>query len=448
MIKLVGTAKQQSKRRGRRKLTFDDLLDDWDEQASPIRRNLSYLMVARDLSARAISMDANLHEDALRNILRGKSSNPRRDTIAAIANVFGLPPDVLALSWFDSEIEPPEDSESSTEEEIKIVHAIYISIASLLVAERGVRSASLKKALAGIIEATNGEVLEAQNGEKLSEVEPFLLSEGLTKYPLVEVITLIQNAITFRLGDKPHTKKLTYSLIYSLEALSSISLISGDQTLPNALLPLSHTFRRVIQRGIVKDILRGEKFAGDIPAPSKAKLAGIVTASLAELETLHHFGKDATDPQLLARRISDLVVDSHSILFPSSQPQNMVPIYPVSQSSPIHLDQPLPSGLGLVARPPCLINEEYGICILMIFDNMAPQFSPQELLYAKPTLTPKHGRPVALKVKDDGFSIGLIHSQNDDTVTLRYLNPEGTFDFNVAEIEVIFSIVGTFSLDQ
>ena len=36
-------------------------------------------------SARRASLDGGLHRDAIRNILRTKSKNPRRDTLAGIA---------------------------------------------------------------------------------------------------------------------------------------------------------------------------------------------------------------------------------------------------------------------------------------------------------------------------------------------------------------------------
>src|SRR5690242_15740854 len=36
-------------------------------------------------SARRASLDGNLHRDAIRNILRAKSKNPRRDTLEGVA---------------------------------------------------------------------------------------------------------------------------------------------------------------------------------------------------------------------------------------------------------------------------------------------------------------------------------------------------------------------------
>ena len=49
-------------------------------------------MSAAGLNQHSLAVKARLHEDRVRNILRGRSRNPRADTVEALADALGVPP--------------------------------------------------------------------------------------------------------------------------------------------------------------------------------------------------------------------------------------------------------------------------------------------------------------------------------------------------------------------
>lgn len=63
----------------------------------PIATTIKRLLEEQGLTANALSISAGLPRDAISDILKGKSKNPRADTIAKIARALGVDPAVLIL---------------------------------------------------------------------------------------------------------------------------------------------------------------------------------------------------------------------------------------------------------------------------------------------------------------------------------------------------------------
>lgn len=59
---------------------------------SPIARRLAELLKTKGLTAREVAVQSGLSPDAVRNIIVGRSGNPKQDTLAAIAKVLGVTP--------------------------------------------------------------------------------------------------------------------------------------------------------------------------------------------------------------------------------------------------------------------------------------------------------------------------------------------------------------------
>jgi transcriptional regulator with XRE-family HTH domain len=66
-----------------------------DRTPGPVAAILEELMRARGLSARALSEAAGGPPDTVRNVIRGRSRNPRADTLAGLARVLGVSLGVL-----------------------------------------------------------------------------------------------------------------------------------------------------------------------------------------------------------------------------------------------------------------------------------------------------------------------------------------------------------------
>jgi transcriptional regulator with XRE-family HTH domain len=60
-----------------------------------LKERIRALLAANEVKARRASVDAGLHPDAIRNILRGASGNPHTSTLGALASYFGVTTDYL-----------------------------------------------------------------------------------------------------------------------------------------------------------------------------------------------------------------------------------------------------------------------------------------------------------------------------------------------------------------
>ena len=67
-------------------------------------------MSAVGLNQRSLAVAAGLHEDRVRNILRGRSRNPRADTVDALAVVLGVPATWLLGQTDTAGLPPPSVS--------------------------------------------------------------------------------------------------------------------------------------------------------------------------------------------------------------------------------------------------------------------------------------------------------------------------------------------------
>lgn len=82
-----------------RPLTEASLMTIVERGDSILAENLAFLMVATGQSARGLSIAAGLDPDTVRNILRGKSKQPRHEVIARLSEALGVEPERLVSEW-------------------------------------------------------------------------------------------------------------------------------------------------------------------------------------------------------------------------------------------------------------------------------------------------------------------------------------------------------------
>ncbi len=90
--------------------------------------NLRFLMKARDINARALSLKAGLNPTAVRDMLEGRTQSPRYDTVEALSAALAVTPAQLMGGSLD---ELKKDNNAETDDDLALLTEIIARLQEL-----------------------------------------------------------------------------------------------------------------------------------------------------------------------------------------------------------------------------------------------------------------------------------------------------------------------------